>query len=51
MLNMTSVLYSLLGLEMNSEKCFAVELDPERDRTKYLPETGGTIHQHADRAG
>ena len=31
-LNATSRLYSLLGLERNEEKCFAAELDPERGR-------------------
>ena len=36
-LNVTSMLYSLLGLERNGEKCFAAELDPERDRGKRPP--------------
>ena len=36
-LNVASMLYSLLGLERNGEKCFAVELDPEWDRTKRPP--------------
>ena len=31
-LNATSKLYSLLWFERNGGKCFAVELDPERDR-------------------
>ena len=34
-LNVTSMLYSLLGLERNGERFFAAELDPERTRTRH----------------
>ena len=36
-LNETSKLYSLLGLERNGGKSFAVELDPERASGRHCP--------------